>query len=608
MDSRTPPASPPLPPTRRGMPQRATSQWSDHHNVGTSYFPPASTSPRSPGHTFGRNRATRSTSFASYASPSRHRQKGKNKNNRHSTSDDEEEIRSLSSESASPDADDDEAATPRPEETEVTLKERQSMINDEHPFGLPIWKPALYKKSRTVTREADIALHSVPSAIQSRHRRPGNVIWLLLFGWWLALQAYWLGILLGVLNYVLPGENDYSSVFKGLGWYLLWPFGRSVEDTIEPVDAKDGTVDGSAAAPSESGGTIRQSQPLHAQSTSWNSQIMADERERRSLLAHTIPRLYGAIPTSYTPMPQTGFSLRKAAYYVFLFCNVIPCLLIASIACWALIAFIPMAKLNWELVKNLTWRADSIKFRDAPSGAPTDITETTQQDSANGSNITQPTSTQTAVHTSSKADSTVILCIYRAAGLRYFKYTVGGVNILFVNLLPLVFFVIFDAFVLMPLLEKKEHHGEHVGLFLGFIASQGVIFALSLASVIPLSYFIGMAVASISAQSSIGMGAVINATFGSIIEIILYGIALTRGKGLLVEGSIVGSILAGVLLMPGASMVSGAWRKKEMRFNAKSAGVTSTMLIMAMCGVLTPSLFYGIYGNVSRFSHFRHSY
>ena len=122
---------------------------------------------------------------------------------------------------------------------------------------------------------------------------------------------------------------------------------------------------------------------------------------------------------------------------------------------------------------------------------------------------------------------------------------------------------------------------------------------MALGSVIPLSYFIGMAVASISAQSSIGMGAVINATFGSIVEIILYGMALTQNKAKLVEGSIIGSILAGVLLMPGLSMCSGATRRKEQRFNARSAGVTSTMLIMAIIGILTPTLFYQIYGTVS---------
>ncbi|CAG8794817.1 1043_t:CDS:2, partial [Racocetra fulgida] len=97
------------------------------------------------------------------------------------------------------------------------------------------------------------------------------------------------------------------------------------------------------------------------------------------------------------------------------------------------------------------------------------------------------------------------------------------------------------------------------------------IFAISLVSVVPLSYFIGMAVASISAQSSAGLGAVVNATFGSIIEIILYSIALTLGEGKLAEGSIIGSLLCGVLLLPGLSMISGGLKRKEQKFNAKSA-------------------------------------
>ena len=50
--------------------------------------------------------------------------------------------------------------------------------------------------------------------------------------------------------------------------------------------------------------------------------------------------------------------------------------------------------------------------------------------------------------------------------------------------------------------------------------------------------------------------------------------------------------------MPGLSMISAAVRRKEQKFNAKSAGVTSTMLIMAIIGTLTPTLFYQTYGNV----------
>jgi Ca2+:H+ antiporter len=120
-----------------------------------------------------------------------------------------------------------------------------------------------------------------------------------------------------------------------------------------------------------------------------------------------------------------------------------------------------------------------------------------------------------------------------------------------------------DYYVFVEHLGRRREH---------FIFGPEFLFIMSLASVIPLSYFIGMAVASISAQSSAGMGSVINATFGSIIEIILYAIALKEGHGLIVEGSIIGSLIAGVTLMPGVSMVSGAFKRKEQKFNAKSAG------------------------------------
>jgi Ca2+:H+ antiporter len=267
-----------------------------------------------------------------------------------------------------------------------------------------------------------------------------------------------------------------------------------------------------------------------------------------------------------------------------------------------------MAKLNWALIKHIFEQPTTIRFCAAP---PAVVVSSDQIASSPGGESGLPPHHQFSVKhprlaagqaaPSGSPASTVLLCTYRAIGWQYYKYTIGGVNIMFVNLLPIVFFVIFDGFVLLPMVDRHERAGEHVPTFLALIASRGLIFFLSLASVIPLSYFIGMAVASISAQSSIGMGAVINATFGSIIEIILYAIALTQGKGHLVEGSIVGSLLAGVLLMPGMSMCSGALRRKEQKFNAKSAGVTSMMLIMAIIGTLTPTLFYQTYGNVGRF-------
>lgn len=186
---------------------------------------------------------------------------------------------------------------------------------------------------------------------------------------------------------------------------------------------------------------------------------------------------------------------------------------------------------------------------------------------------------------------TILLCTYRAVGWKYYKYTIDGTNIFFINLMSLVIFAIFDHYVLAGMIGLKS-----------IVTDPSTIFTLSLFSVIPLAYFIGQAVASISAQSSMGMGATINALFSTVVEVFLYIVALNEGKGRLVEGSIVGSILAGILLMPGVSMCTGAIVRKTQRFNARSAGVTSTMLLFAIIGAFAPTLFYQIYGTVSQAS------
>lgn len=185
-------------------------------------------------------------------------------------------------------------------------------------------------------------------------------------------------------------------------------------------------------------------------------------------------------------------------------------------------------------------------------------------------------------------NSSILVCTYRAAGWKYYKYTVDGTNIYFINLMTVVVFVIFDYFFL---------HG--FWKLTNLVTSPATMFTLALVSVIPLAYFIGQAVASISAQSSMGVGAAINAFFSTVVEVYLYCIALTEGKGRLVEGSIVGSIFAGVVLMPGMSMCSGGFKRKTQRFNAQSAGVTSTMLLFAVIAVFAPTLFSQIYGTVS---------
>lgn len=223
-----------------------------------------------------------------------------------------------------------------------------------------------------------------------------------------------------------------------------------------------------------------------------------------------------------------------------------PLQLFVSAICWGCVITIPMAKLTYVLTRHLRRHPLSLRFK------------------SSGSTLMPTTS-------SFHQRTVILLCTYQAIGLQYYKYTYDGINIIFINLLPVAFFVIFDEYVLHKYFPSA------------WFTQPKLVFMLGLGSVIPLSYFIGMAVSSISAQSSMGLGAVINATFGSIIEIILYCVALMSGKSALVEGSLIGSFLAGVLLMPGCSMLSGAVKRKEQKFNAKSAGKCDLRLMLRVC-------------------------
>jgi len=525
------------------------------------------------------------------------------------------------------------------DEDPITLKDRQSLINVEHPFGLPIWKPALYKKSRSVTRYADQALHSIPSAQAERHLPPGNILWAVIFGWWLSLVC----LAISALLWIVPrGGTHYSSLVYGLGWYLFWPFGKYVEGQIDkPHEEGKGAAkpQGDSAFHAQSGSdseTIRgpshfherqdddsqsrgpsiqftppDPQVGHSQSVSWADVPIPNETSSLLGRIDSVPlgpsKSYGAAYSSATgepiKVPTMDDIMGRICFWLALVTVIAPLMLVVCVICWGLIIAVPMAKLNWALIKYLFLRPTSIRFCSAPSIVYLPAEGVSPQDAGENGGASTPMRVKPRLSAGQDApsgvpSSKVLLCIYRAIGWKFFKYTIGGINIFFINLLPVVFFVIFDGWVLSPIVEERKRMGQPIPAFLAIIGSRLLIFLLSLLSVIPLSYFIGMAVASISAQSSIGMGAVINATFGSIVEILLYAFALTEGKGRLVEGSIVGSLLAGVLLMPGVSMISVAMRRKEQKFNAKSAGVTSTMLIMAIIGTLTPTLFYQTYGNV----------
>ncbi|KAG4035585.1 hypothetical protein MFRU_001g03540 [Monilinia fructicola] len=447
-----------------------------------------------------------------------------------------------------------------------TLKDRQEAINETHPFGIRIWKPALYKKNRSVQKTAEGDIHSSPGGRVNKWLIFFNITWTLVFGWWLALAAF-AGALVCFICGAAPSAIEYGRVLLGLAGYLFYPFGKFVRLEQDEAYAHEDEGEGRTITEYEQwqSGDIEDGRlffgPHHTRSIVGRSRRSIDSfgSETDSLLGRSRRgnhREDSIRPNKRRLFGRGQWNTGRVIFFLFFYGLITPLLFVASGVCWFLVFWIPMGKVTMLLFDHLRRHPLALSF---------------QSDSA--------------YSRGSIPNSSILVCTYRAVGSKYWKYTVDGTNIFLINLMAVVLFVIFDYWVLLEMLDMNIT-----------ITHPAFLFIMALFSIIPLAYFIGQAVASISAQSSMGLGAAINAFFSTLVEVFLYCIALNQGKGQLVEGSIIGSIFAGILFLPGLSMCFGAIKRKTQRFNVKSAGVTSTMLLFAVLAAFGPTLFYQIYG------------
>ncbi len=117
-----------------------------------------------------------------------------------------------------------------------------------------------------------------------------------------------------------------------------------------------------------------------------------------------------------------------------------------------------------------------------------------------------------------------------------------------------------------------------------------LLFATSAIATIPLARLISEMTERIANNYSSSLGAFVNAAFSNVTEIFISLFAIAAGLIEIVKATIIGSLLANVLFMLGASLFLGGLRFKEQRFNKETIGVASTMLIIAITGFAIPSL------------------
>src|ERR1041384_1578022 len=117
------------------------------------------------------------------------------------------------------------------------------------------------------------------------------------------------------------------------------------------------------------------------------------------------------------------------------------------------------------------------------------------------------------------------------------------------------------------------------------------IFFASAVAIIPIARLIVEATEHIAARTGDAVGGLMNATFGNTPELIISVVALKAGLFDMVRASLIGAILANLLLALGIAFFLGGLRYHNQEYNAGATRVYSSMMLIAVISLIVPSAF-----------------
>jgi Ca2+:H+ antiporter len=109
-------------------------------------------------------------------------------------------------------------------------------------------------------------------------------------------------------------------------------------------------------------------------------------------------------------------------------------------------------------------------------------------------------------------------------------------------------------------------------------------------AIVPLAGLIGRATDQLAISIGPRLGGLLNATFGNLTELIVGVLLIAAGNFEVVKASLIGSIIGNLLLVLGVSLFVGGLGRGEQAFSARSAGVHTASMVLAVAGLGVPAL------------------
>ncbi|KAI9783179.1 MAG: hypothetical protein M1816_001469 [Peltula sp. TS41687] len=131
-----------------------------------------------------------------------------------------------------------------------------------------------------------------------------------------------------------------------------------------------------------------------------------------------------------------------------------------------------------------------------------------------------------------------------------------------------------------------------LGIALEFAhVSPTAIFTVNAIAIVPLAGLLSFATESVARKMGDTVGALMNVTFGNAVELIIF-MYVTLNEIRIVQASLLGSILANLLLILGMCFLLGGLRFREQIYNSTVTQISACLLSLSVMSLLLPTAFH----------------
>ncbi len=118
-----------------------------------------------------------------------------------------------------------------------------------------------------------------------------------------------------------------------------------------------------------------------------------------------------------------------------------------------------------------------------------------------------------------------------------------------------------------------------------------LVFLCAGLALVPLATLIVHSTEEIAARTGPAIGGLLNATFGNLPELIIAFVALRAGLLEMVRASLIGALLANLLLAMGIAFILGGRRRHEQEYNPAAARTYGSIMLLAALSMIIPASF-----------------